>query len=71
MDRGLSMTDKSTKTLVLHVEDAYETIEEMYGMIWYLAAGDASRVELARRNYQEGLRLSPGTQPQGESEPDE
>lgn len=54
--------------------DVYEAIEEMYGMIWWLAAkiesdGDAegyyrpaaSQVEDARKNYQEGLRLSPGT----------
>jgi hypothetical protein len=43
--------------------DAYETIEEMYGMIWYLADGDPARVELARQYYKDGLRLSPGKEP--------
>lgn len=41
--------------------DAYETIEEMYGMIWYLAEGNATRVEIARQNYQTGIiQDSPG-----------
>lgn len=42
--------------------DAYETIEEMYGMIWFLAKGNADEVELARQNYKVGIRLSPGKQ---------
>lgn len=63
--------------------DVVECVEEMYGMIWYLASrltgsalggalapqvtgsdqasNMASVVEEARQNYQEGLRLSPGT----------
>jgi hypothetical protein len=48
--------------------DAYETIEEFYGMVWYLADGDAARVEEARQNYKEGLARSPGAQPDGEVE---
>jgi hypothetical protein len=40
--------------------DAYETIEEMYGMIWYLANGDADLVEEARVNWQVGIERSPG-----------
>ena len=42
--------------------DAYETIEEMYGMIWFLADGDSGLVERARANYLTGIALSPGTQ---------
>lgn len=42
--------------------DMYEAIEECYGMIWYLASGDAARVEEARRNYQKGLELAPQKQ---------
>jgi hypothetical protein len=42
--------------------DAYETIQEMYGMIWFLADGEAEMVESARRNYQLGLEMSPGAQ---------
>lgn len=46
--------------------DAYETIEEMYGMIWFLADGDPDLVEHARSNYVAGLALSPGRQDGGE-----
>jgi len=28
--------------------DAYETIQQMYGMIWFLADGDPEKVEKAR-----------------------
>lgn len=40
--------------------DVDEAIEELYGMIWYLAKGDAASVEVARKHYQEGLDDSPG-----------
>lgn len=46
--------------------DSFETIEEMYGMIWYLAGGDAARVEEARQNYKTGIEMSPGRQPEDE-----
>lgn len=40
--------------------DAYETIEEMYGMIWWLATElqpfPEQAVELARTHYQDGLQ---------------
>lgn len=49
--------------------DVYEAIEEMYGMIWWLAhVENASHrdpetlVELARQNYRKGIILSPGVQ---------
>jgi hypothetical protein len=47
--------------------DVFEAVEEMYGMIWYLAnmrEDDVANyapeqlVEFARQNYQEGLRLA-------------
>lgn len=51
--------------------DAYETIEEMYGMIWHLATDlerasggtrkAADSIEWARAHYRDGLALSPGT----------
>ena len=44
--------------------DAYETIEEMYGMIWLLALGDPEKVEWARTHYSAGLELSPGKEPE-------
>jgi hypothetical protein len=50
--------------------DVYEAIEEMYGMIWLLAAEGITRelslddprrrVEDAERRYEQGLGLSPG-----------
>jgi len=40
--------------------DAYETIQEMYGMIWLLAKGNYRDVEFARKNYLVGIFVSPG-----------
>lgn len=54
---------RSPRTMTIATEtqgDAYETIEEMYGMIWWLADGDAERVEDARQHYLDGLHMSPG-----------
>ena len=51
--------------------DVYETIEEMYGMIWDLATVVARTnggitpeqvVEETRKNYTRGLSVSPGIQ---------
>lgn len=51
--------------------DIYEFAEEAYGMIWYLAEALSSEgvnmtpadfVEDARKNYEEGLKSSPGIQ---------
>jgi hypothetical protein len=50
--RGVDLLD--------HLGDAFEALEEMYGMIWYLADGSAARVEEARQNYQLGIERSPG-----------
>lgn len=55
--------------LLDHLGDAYEALEEMYGMIWYLASaygaptsveGQREIVEEARASYREGLERSPG-----------
>lgn len=40
--------------------DAYQTIEEFYGMVWLLAEGSPQKVEEARRHYKLGLMMSPG-----------
>jgi hypothetical protein len=40
--------------------DVYEAVEEMFGMIWFLAEGDPTRVAHAQRNYRAGLDMSPG-----------
>lgn len=61
----------SETILIDNMGDAYETIEEMYGMIWYLAGelanGDKEAaklaVEQARTHYQIGIaERSPGVQ---------
>lgn len=57
------MADIATETR----GDAYETIEEFYGMVWFLANGDKDRVEEARQHYLDGIGLSPGKQ--GTSKP--
>ncbi len=45
---------------VENIGDAWETLEEFYGMVWYLAAGDPALVELARQSYVGGIAMSPG-----------
>lgn len=43
--------------------DAYEMVEEMYGMIWFLANGNPDLVEVARTNYRLGVEhFAPGDQ---------
>ena len=70
-DAGL-LRNWRTMTIATETQgDAYETIEEMYGMIWFLADGDVARVEEARRSYKTGLDLSPGHQPENERPEDE
>ncbi len=62
---------RNWKTMTIATEtqgDAYETIEEFYGMVWFLAEGDPERVEAARQHWEDGIALSPGRQnpPRGE-----
>jgi hypothetical protein len=45
--------------LLDHLGDAWGALEELYGMIWFLANGDAALVEKARQHYRAGLALSP------------
>lgn len=67
--------------LECHSGDVAEAVEEMYGMIWWLARqtegyfsesryandeGPAHWVEEARRSYREGLLSSPGRRPEDE-----
>lgn len=54
---------RSNKEVVEMLEtggDVFETVEEMYGMIWHLArihfGREKAAVEDARRNYREGLK---------------
>jgi hypothetical protein len=56
--RGRLRDNESFVQMVENLGDAYETVEEMYGMIWFLAErlpDPVAAVEEARRNYQAGL----------------
>lgn len=63
-DYGRLVSNRHIGVAAENLGDAYETIEEMYGMIWYLADGDIDRVERARRNYKKGISMSPGKEPE-------
>ena len=62
--RSLETMDMATE----NAGDAFETIEELYGMIWWLAASNSETfeeatelVEDARRSYRGGLTNAPQT----------
>lgn len=56
---GRLLSNERFVGMIENLGDAYEAVEEMYGMIWYLAHGDAKRVEEARLNYELGFELAP------------
>lgn len=41
--------------LIENLGDAYEALEECFGMIHVLSGGDPNKIEDARRRYREGL----------------
>lgn len=45
--------------LLDNLGDAYEALEECYGMIWYLAGGDLTKVKEAAASYMTGLEKAP------------
>jgi hypothetical protein len=62
-DNGTLASNKWIAGMVENGGDMYETIEEMYGMIWELAASidpidPAPHVERARQQYKTGLAIS-------------
>ena len=54
-DRGLLRRPEDFADMIENLGDAYEAIEEMYGMIWLLAGGEAAKVEAALGSYRVGL----------------
>lgn len=58
---------------VENLGDAYEVVEELYGMVWFLARqlelpmpprmSKESWVDLAKKNYSRGVELSPTDRP--------
>lgn len=65
-DQGQLISSEDFSLLIEGPRDAYETIEEMYGMIWFLARGLAEEpmtkmiVDQAERNWKRGIEISPG-----------
>lgn len=67
-DGGLS-SNRVVAGMLENGGDIFEAVEEMYGMIWYLASNGPMRdamnlsaselVELSRENYKDGLSASP------------
>jgi hypothetical protein len=67
--RGRLLNNRNLVQMIENLGDAYEAIEEMYGMIWYLAGGDEVKVEQARVHYRDGLIESPGQQRESRTPP--
>ena len=61
-DNGRLYDPETLNGMLENGGDVYEAVEEMYGMIWFLAGGDPYKVEAARRAYKEGIEMAPGEQ---------
>lgn len=80
-DGRLLISQQVQSMLECHSRDVYEAVEQMYGMIWWLASaleGESSLdrtaaqfVEAARHNYKNGLDASPGVGGRLPQEPDD
>ena len=68
-ESGALVSNTELNWLLENGGDVYEAVEEMYGMIWFLAGGYdysdnlvtgmAARVERARREHRTGLQIAP------------
>lgn len=58
-DSSLRTAEQINDSLECLSGDVVEAVEEMYGMIWYLAEGELARVEKARENWRTGYAMSP------------
>lgn len=58
-DSSLRTAEQINDSLECLSGDVVEAVEEMYGMIWYLAEGELARVEEARENWRAGYAMSP------------
>ncbi len=74
-DEGQLLNNEDFVQMIENLGDAYEAVEEMYGMIWYLANQHASPpmtklvVDTAAANWKQGLSRSPGVSDGGEDRP--
>jgi hypothetical protein len=64
---GQLLVNRDLVQMIENLGDAYEAIEEMYGMIWRLASSISDKlliqkaiIEAARCGYQLGIDASPG-----------
>lgn len=62
-DQGNLVSNERFPKMIENLGDAFEVVEEMYGMIWWLAHENPrldpqAVVEAARLSYEEGLRLA-------------
>jgi hypothetical protein len=70
-DQGNFVSNETFVKMIENLGDAYEMAEEMYGMIWWLAytsnmdVSPEDVVEIARKNYEEGLKLAKATKDKG------
>lgn len=62
--KGKLLDPYSMSQMLENGGDVYEAVEEMYGMIWWLAKGNPAEVDLARRRYNDGIKISPGKKKQ-------
>lgn len=66
-DHGNLASPERVNGMLENGGDVYEAVEEMYGMIWWLAhtsnldVTPKDVVEMARQNYTEGLKLAKAT----------
>jgi hypothetical protein len=70
-EQGNLVSNETFVEMIENLGDAYEAVEEMYGMIWWLAhsggADPVATVETARENYQDGLQLARETPNKGKN----
>lgn len=65
-DDGKLLSNEDLVGMLENGGDVYEAVEELYGMIWYLAGTHhhglmpGERVGNAQKNYKDGLNISPG-----------
>lgn len=70
-DQGRLRNWRTMSNAVENGGDAFETIEEFYGMVWWLANGEPGLVEAARTRWTIGIDWSPGYEPEHVRYPDE
>jgi hypothetical protein len=73
-DQGNLVSNETFVKMIENLGDAYEAVEEMYGMIWWLAyrletydekLSASGLVQEAQDEYERGLRLARDTQGKG------